>query len=551
MYVDSLVAPPRGGAPAAPTCREATRLAAEHAALRRVAALGARGIGQPALLAAVNEEIAGLAGADTATLLRCEADDAATVVAAWSAAGAAPGALGEQRPLGPALRRARDARCAVRFASEAPSRRESTAEAVAVPVTIDGRAWGLSVITVPGSQPLARDAEARIAGFAELVASAIAGAEARSEQQRLADEQRALRRVATLVARGASQADVFDAVALEAARVLGEESITLLRYERDGGSTLVASHGGRAPLDRPVPRDGMGIAAIVRSTGRPARVDGGPSAPAGDVGMPAAVAAPIVAAGRTWGLIAALSWHASLPAGVEDRLAQFAELVATAIDNAERRVELTASRARVVAAADETRRRLERDLHDGAQQRLVHTVVTLKLAQRTLGDADPRAVALVRESLDHAERATEELRALVHGILPSALIDGGLRRGVQSLVRVVDLPVDVEVDCDRLPAAVETTAYFVVAEALTNAVKHAQATRAHVCVHARDGVLHLAVGDDGTGGADPASGTGLIGLGDRVAAAGGTLAITSPPGHGTTLTVALPIAGAQGATRAR
>jgi signal transduction histidine kinase len=202
---------------------------------------------------------------------------------------------------------------------------------------------------------------------------------------------------------------------------------------------------------------------------------------------------------------------------------------------------LTVSRARLIAAADETRRRIQRDVHDGAQQRLVHTVITLKLAKRALGDAAGPGPALVDEALANAERATAELRELVRGIMPAALSRGGLRAGVNSLVDHVDLPVRVDVCTQRLPATVETTAYFIVAETLTNAVKHARAGSASVRALVDGAALHLEVRDDGVGGADRSRGSGLVGLADRVAASGGAIAITSPPGKGTTVVVELPI----------
>jgi signal transduction histidine kinase len=197
--------------------------------------------------------------------------------------------------------------------------------------------------------------------------------------------------------------------------------------------------------------------------------------------------------------------------------------------------------ARLVAAADETRRRIQRDVHDGAQQRLVHTVITLKLAKAALADARRPVAELVDEALLNAERATAELRELVHGIMPAALSRGGLRAGLESLVGHVDLPVRVDVPSQRLPKPLETTAYFIVAEALTNVVKHAGAGSAHVRAAIDGDVLKLEIRDDGIGGADPGRGSGLAGLGDRVDASGGTIAITSPPGEGTTLADKIPI----------
>jgi signal transduction histidine kinase len=202
--------------------------------------------------------------------------------------------------------------------------------------------------------------------------------------------------------------------------------------------------------------------------------------------------------------------------------------------------DLAASRARIVAAADEERRRLVRDLHDGAQPHLVNTIITLKLALRALEDEDEDASALVTAALDHAERATLELRELARGILPSALVRSGLRAGVQTLAARAPVPVDVDVSVSRLPAAIEATAYLIVAEALTNVVKHARAQRAAVTARVDDGMLLLEVADDGVGGAR-ADRSGLIGLGDRLAAVDGRLWIESPDNGGTLVAVAIPL----------
>jgi signal transduction histidine kinase len=225
----------------------------------------------------------------------------------------------------------------------------------------------------------------------------------------------------------------------------------------------------------------------------------------------------------------------------ESRLSEFAELAAAAVANAENKAKLRASRARLVVTADETRQRLQRDVHDGAQQRLVQTVLTLKLALDTAARGDD-PVELMREALQNAERATVELRDLVHGILPASLSRGGLRTGVESLI--AGLPASVDLDMSglpeqRLPAELEVTAYFVIAEALTNVVKHAEATRAQVTVAATVDVLTIEVRDDGRGGADP-HGTGFTGLADRVDAMNGNLVVISPRGSGTTVRVTLP-----------
>jgi signal transduction histidine kinase len=229
-----------------------------------------------------------------------------------------------------------------------------------------------------------------------------------------------------------------------------------------------------------------------------------------------------------------------LPPDTEARLGSFTELVATAIANAEARAEVAASRARIVAAADEERRRVVRDLHDGAQQRLVHTVITLKLAHRAMQNGKEDAPALVTEALDHAQRATDELRELAHGILPAALTQGGLRSGVDALTSRMPVPVETSVSVGRLPAAVEATAYFVVAEALTNVAKHSRAAHAAVTARVGDRALEVQVRDDGVGGARP-DGSGLLGLRDRLAVVDGELRIESPADGGTLVAADIPL----------
>jgi signal transduction histidine kinase len=229
-----------------------------------------------------------------------------------------------------------------------------------------------------------------------------------------------------------------------------------------------------------------------------------------------------------------------LPAGAESRIGEFTELVATAISNAQARSELAASRARILVATDEERRRVVRDLHDGAQQRLVHTVVTLKLARRALENDVDTAPALISDAVQHAEEATAELRELAHGILPAVLTRGGLRAGVVALASRMPVPVEIGVSAGRLPAAVEATAYFVVAEALTNVAKHAHAHQAEVTARVADGRLEVEVRDDGVGGARP-DGSGLVGLGDRLGALDGSLRVDSPPNGGTLVAAVIPV----------
>jgi signal transduction histidine kinase len=253
------------------------------------------------------------------------------------------------------------------------------------------------------------------------------------------------------------------------------------------------------------------------------------------------VAAPIVVDGSLWGLmIASSKQREPFPADTEARLLRFTELAETAISNTEARAELAASRARLVAAADEERRRVVRALNDGAEQQLLDAIATLERAARELGDEEPHARGLVEEALDHAERGTAELRELAQGILPGVLTSGGLRAAADALAARMTILVTVDVPADRQPAPVEAIAYFVMAEALTNVAKHSGAQRAAVAVRLADRALTVQVRDDGVGGAT-ADGSGLLGLRDRLAAHEGALTVESPPGAGTVVTATIPL----------
>jgi signal transduction histidine kinase len=375
------------------------------------------------------------------------------------------------------------------------------------------------------------------------------------EVRRLAEEHAALRRVAMLAARALPASELLAAVAAETGRLVGADATRLLRYEADGTATTVGDRrepGVELPAGTRSTVDCDKSAATVLRTGRPAWMCSGDGARGWiaarfrEQGIRCAAGAPIVVEGRLWGvMVAAWKRDEALSADTRERLARFTELVATAIANADGRAQLAASRARVVATADETRRRLERDLHDGAQQRLMHTVITLKLACQALGDADGPAVALVAEALEQAERATAELRDLAHGILPAALRRGGLRAGIETLVSRAPLPLSVDVTAERLSPTLEATAYFIVAEALTNVVKHAHAGSAQVRAFVDRGALRLEVRDDGVGGAHVDGRPGLLGLHDRAAAVNGELTVESPQGGGTVVAATLPIESAQ------
>ena len=367
----------------------------------------------------------------------------------------------------------------------------------------------------------------------------------------LAQRQAALRRVATLVARGVSPTAVFTAVADEVANALRVKNCVLVRYLGDDWCELVAAHDKvkleKIPVGAVLPLDGDNVATLVLRTGTTARMDShehaaGPiAALVREVGIQSAVGSPIEVDGRLWGaaVIASSGPEPHAP-HTEAQLADFAELVATAIANAQARDELMASRARIVAAGDEARRRIERDLHDGAQQRLV----TLAMRVRSLEASLPDDNDLKYEFADFAEElvaASEELRRLSHGIHPAVLSNAGLRPALRALCRRAAMPVVLDVNVERrLPESVEVAAYYVVAEALTNAAKHASASLVTVTVDADDKRMQLSVADDGVGGANP-RGSGLIGLKDRLEALGGHMDITSRDREGTTLMADIPV----------
>jgi signal transduction histidine kinase/CHASE3 domain sensor protein len=374
----------------------------------------------------------------------------------------------------------------------------------------------------------------------------------RDDLDRLLLEQGALRRVATLVAEGAEPARVFEIVTREVGVLSGADLARLERYESDTQVTAIAAwsrdESARLATGMRIELRGPSIAAAVLDEPRPMRVDGFAEAAgaiaeeAQALGIRSSVGSPIVVEGRLWGVIAASTTRAEgFPPETESQIGEFTDLVATAVANADSRDELVASRARIVAAADEARRRIRRDLHDGGQQRLVHALITLKLARRSLDAGDPKTEELIDEALEHTEGAVEALRELSHGILPSTLARGGLRAGVEAVVARMSLPVDLDIGDERFPPGVEATAYFVVSEALTNVVKHSGATRAQVGAWVSEGVLRVEIRDDGKGGAVPGGGSGLVGLRDRVAALAGDLEIESPRGGGTRVIMRLPV----------
>jgi signal transduction histidine kinase len=426
---------------------------------------------------------------------------------------------------------------------------------------VNGAVWGkLCAFSRVGSV-LPPGTEDRLHDFIELVATAIANYEARAElaasearARELADEQAALRRVATLVAEGAAPTEVFDAVIAEVGQLLGAAQVGLARYENEHEISVLAIRGQSPEVVRAgmrLPLDGDSVNARILRTGRSVRLNfaqeghGSIAEVLRRDNVNATVGAPIVVDGAVWGVVAA-SWRGDgqPPADAEGRLAQFAELLDTAIANADSRDQLMASRARVIAAADESRRRIERDLHDGAQQRLITLAAALRRADAKLPPGADELRADLTRLAEGLTTAVDELRELARGIHPSILTEGGLSPALKALGRRSPVRVKLDMGFDqRLPNDVEVAAYYTVSEALTNASKHANATRVWVSPRVETDVLRLSIRDDGVGGADPRRGSGLTGLRDRIEALGGRIKIESPPGSGTLIEVEIPIEG--------
>jgi len=545
----------------AQTREDLREVAAEQAALRRMATLVARAAPPEEVFAAVTSEVGQLLDAEVAAMTRYNPDGTGTVVGVRTRTGAAwPVPVGTQVGVG-----GQDVLTRV-FQTRRPARinryREDATPLVAaalaagmrstvgVPIIVEDRLWGIIAVTSTREDPLPAGTEARLTGFTELVATAIANAQARGELRRVAEEQAALRRVATLVARGASPGELFQAVCEEAGSVLSADATTIVRRDPDGEATIVALAGDRpgglqvGSRRRFDPQ--LAIASALR-TGRSARADdySGVEDHLAEViremRIRSSVASPIVVEGRIWGAIGAGTAREPFPPDTEQRMVDFTELVATAIANADAQAELTASRVRVVATADETRRRIERDLHEGAQQRLVSLTLRLRSARAAVpSELDGLSAQLDRVAAGLIS-TLEELGEFARGVHPAVLTEAGLAPAFKTLARRSPVPVQLDVRTTaRLPEHVEVTAYYVVSEALANAARHDSASAVTVDVEAVDGVLSVSVQDNGSGGADLFGGTGLIGLKDRVEAIGGRLTLHSLPGQGTSLVVELP-----------
>jgi signal transduction histidine kinase len=534
---------------------------AEQSALRRVATLVARGVAPEEVFAAVTEEVGQLLSAEYAVLLGYEPEGTMTVMASFARTGdRVP--VGRQWSLGgknittlvfETGRPARiDSYADTSGAVSVTARKYGVGSGIGTPVIVEGHPWGVMGIYSRLGQPLPAHTEARLASFTELLATAIANAESRAELAQLAEEQAGLRRVATLVARGVPPEELFAAVVSEVDQLLGVDMASICRYEDDGTVTFVAAWG-RAfehfPVGSRQMLGGKNVGTIVFETGRSARIDNYADVSSGQIGIGAheaglnsSLAAPIMVEGRLWGAIAAGSIKKQpLPADTEARLASFTELLATAIANAESRAELTASRARIVAAADDTRQRIERDLHDGAQQQLVTLGLKLRSLDSTIPPEFDGLHTHVGEVALGLEDVLDELRELSRGIHPAVLSRGGLVPALKTLAHRAPIPVELDVHLSARPSErTEVAVYYVIAEALTNVAKHARASVVEIEVEALDGDIRVSVSDDGIGGADPSRGSGLLGLRDRVDALGAAMTITSSPGEGTSIIVHFP-----------
>jgi signal transduction histidine kinase len=537
--------------------RHVRELVDEQAALRQVATLVARESSPDQLFAVVAEQVARIFDVPHVRLVRYE-PDGSVVLAGFSDGDDEPFPIGSRWSLDSpgVIATVRQTGRPGRVEDYAPMTGEIAAvvrgagmrSAVASPIVVGRRLWGAMVVLSPRRERFPEDTEARLTDFTELIATAIANAESRAALALLADEQAALRRVATLVAQGASPRDLFEAVAEEVGRLLPVGSATMARYEPDGSVTTVASWStteAAFATGTRWPTEDTNVASIVLQTGRSAHFSAATDpigVAARETGVKSGVGSPIVVEGHLWGVMTVTSTEGPIPPGTEARLASFTELVATAIANAESSTELAASRRRIIAASDEARRRIERDLHDGTQQRLVSLGLEVRAAEADLPPERDDLRARLSGVATGLIAALEDLQEISRGIHPAILSKGGLGPALQALAHRSAIPVDLDITTEvRLAEPIEVAAYFVASEALANAAKHSQASRIDVSLEQRDGRLLLSVRDDGVGGADAACGSGLVGLIDRIEALGGAICVASPAGEGTQITAELPL----------
>ena len=531
-----------------------TRLLEEQSALRRVATLAASGAGPEALLRATVDEVQRVLNVDLAAISRYELPERVAVLyrsGFQTAEETIEMPLGGQNVATLVAETGRPARLDDYANASGPlaewARREGVCSIVGAPVIVDGRLWGVMSVAKRGSGALPAETEERLGSFNELLGTAMANIESRQQLTFLVGEQSALRRLATLIATGAAHNELLFATADEVREVMEVDFAAISRY-LPGDKIMTVHWSGDIEFpseDGEInPLGGKNVATIVARTGETARIDSYADAD-GAIGekvrasvLGSIVGVPVHVDGRLWGVITAgvTKEKPPLPSDAEMRLEAFTKLLATGVANAESRAELTASRSRVVAAADESRRRIERDLHDGVQQRIISLALEVQEAQTRL---PRRSLAHIVDGLDEIQ---DQLREITSGLHPAMLAEGGIELALGTLARRAPLPVYLDISLNaEPPESVAVAVYFIVSELLTNAAKHAQASSVHVTLQTTAGVLRLDVRDDGVGGADLSGGTGLLGLSDRVKAMGGVIHLDSPSGAGTLVWIELPL----------
>jgi signal transduction histidine kinase len=532
-------------------------LAESQGALRRVATLVAQGADPKTVFAAVAVEASMILGVGAVSLLSYDADNEMFTKIFGTHGQRSPVPDGTPWPVEDCpegalvLATGRPARVDdwtnIPGPTAARHRELGFGQAVAAPIIVDGAIWGHIAAYGEADEILPAGSETRLADYTHLMASAISNAQARDELRGLAEQQgAALRRVAMLVAQQAPPGTIFNAVAGEASRALGVPRVDVGRCHSDGSVTLLGSTGGLdLSNDHAFSKSGEYVAVKVMETGRAARVDDWTTLPAPDAeaaiaeGFRSVVGAPIIVDGTLWGVIVVLA-DEILRDDTGTRLTDFTHLVVSSISNVHARNNLIASRARIVTASDETRRRIERNLHDGIQQRVVSLTLSLRAVQA--GFPLPREVQMgLDEVARDLEGVLEEIRVFSHGLHPALLAQSGLGPSLRALARRSTIPVNLDVaGGPRLPEPIETAVYYVVSEALANAAKHSQASEVSVTVVSDVAGVRATVADDGVGGAALGRSSGLIGLVDRVEALGGRFALESPVGRGTTISIELP-----------
>ncbi|RFA11779.1 hypothetical protein B7R22_17760 [Subtercola boreus] len=535
------------------------QLIAEQAALLRIAELVARESAAEDIFHAVAEQLGRVTHVSGAQVFRFDDEELATSVGSW-------GPVDSGIKVGRQLNTRGNSVTGQVRATGLPARVEdySSVEgelgalqrgvgmraAVGAPIRAAGRLWGALVVGSIVEEPLPAETEERMAKFADLVGVALSNLDARDSQRVLAEEQAALRRVATVVAR--EEWDVtLPTIVRELALLHRVEGTVIIRYEDSELATILAAWGEpdlAQFIGKTLPFGGSNPGDYVWHSQRPARQHGFTEGEglfaelSVQLGITETLAGPVFVENRLWGAIVVVTTGPGrLPPDTEARLGQFAELIATAIGSMKSRLELIESRARIVQTADQTRRRFERDLHDGIQQRLVSISMDLRNVEQQL-PADAVSRLQVSEIADNLVAALDDLRELSRGIHPAILSEGGLVPAARSLARRSPIPVTLNLpQPGRHPDSVEVAAYYVMSEALANTAKYAQATTAEITIAPVDKSLVITVSDDGIGGADHTKGSGLIGLEDRVEALGGSLTVHSPPMGGTTITAKLPM----------